>query len=291
MGIPVMKEDGERERSMRARAVLPWHGRQAMVLGNSVYAFDEETGLVGHGLSGSRAVKALIDLNPFLSELSRRTRDEFSGAMSTRSSPRNTLLRGSVVGSMLHIVLSGCVYEESTYGEDATVRFHGAGAVLGAAEIFNPDLRAPTTRCLNTTLTLAIPTMRMRGAIEHGGGGIAAAVGKVLADQLVIGERVYNRHSLPPEKRLAGLFVHLLDRCAVPCHTYGRMIEGPSQSHLAAALSVSRGTIENALKALRALDLVTTGYRQYKFPDERALARFGGVRTLSQTVTGSVEVQ
>ncbi|MFD4973138.1 Crp/Fnr family transcriptional regulator [Streptomyces sp. NPDC058424] len=260
-----------------------------MVLGNSVYAFDEETGRVGHGLSGSRAMRALIDLNPFLAELSPGTRQELAAMMSTRSSTRGAQLRGSV-SSVVHLVLSGCVYEESTYGEDTTVRIHGTGSVLGVAEIFNEDLHSPTARCLNNTLSLAIPAMRMRSIIEHNG-AIATALGKVLADQLVIGERIYNRHCLPPEGRLAGLFVHLLDRCAVPSATYGRMVEGPSQSDLAAALSVSRATIENALKTLRELNLVTTGYRQYRFPDERELALFGRVRTPSETVTGSAEVQ
>lgn len=264
-------------------------GLQPMVLGNSVYAFDEETGRVGHGLSGSRAMRALIDLNPFLAELSRGTRHELAAAMSTRQSFRNDQLRGSV-GSAVHIVLSGCVYEESSYGEDTTVRIHGSGSVLGVAEIFSPDLHAPTARCLNSTLTLTMPLARMRSIIEHNG-LIGIALGKVLADQLVTAERVYNRRSLQPEQRLAGLFVHLLDRCAVPCTRYGRMIEGPSQTDLADSLSVSRATIENALKVLRDHDLVTTGYRQYRFPDERELALFGKVRTLSQTVTGSAEVQ
>ncbi|MGY6026893.1 Crp/Fnr family transcriptional regulator [Streptomyces spinosirectus] len=270
--------------SGRRRRVL-----QPMVLGNSVYAFDEETGRVGHGLSGSRAMRALIDLNPFLAELTKATRHELAGGMVTRSNIRNAQLRGSV-GSMVHIVLSGCVYEESSYGEDTTVRIHGSGSVLGIAEIFNPDLHAPTARCLNNTLTLTLPLTRMRGIVEHSA-HVAAALGKVLADQLVTAERVYNRHSLAPEERLAGLFVHLLDRCAVPSTTYGRMIEGPSQTDLADALSVSRATVENALKILRDLNLITTGYRQYRFPDERELASFGKVRTLSQTVTGSTEVQ
>lgn len=262
---------------------------QPMVLGNSVYAFDEETGLVGHGLSGSRAVRALIDLHPFLAGLPPAARNEFTALMSTRSNPRNAQLRGSV-SSMVHIVLSGSVYEESSYGEDTTVRIHGTGSVLGVAEVFDHGLLAPTARCLNTTLTLAIPLARLRSVAESSG-VVAIALGKVLAEQLVIGERIYNRHNLPPEQRLAGLFVHLLDRCAVPCHTYGRMVEGPSQTDLAAALSVSRGTIENALKTLRTLRLVTTGYRQYRFPNERKLASFGRVKTLPQTVTGSAEVQ
>jgi CRP-like cAMP-binding protein len=260
-----------------------------MVLGNSVYAFDAETGRVGHGLSGSRAMQALIDLNPFLSELSPGARHEFAGSLSTRSSSRGSQLRGSV-GSTVHIVLSGCVYEESVYGEDATVRIHGAGAVLGVAEIFYEELHAPTARCLNTTLTLAVPLSRMRAFAEYNG-TLATALGKVLADQLVTGERVYNRRTLPPEQRLAGLFVHLLDRCAVPCASYGRMIEGPSQTDLADALGVSRATVENALKVLREAGLVTTGYRQYRFPDERKIAAFGRVRRPSQTVTGSTEVQ
>ncbi|MGW2710446.1 Crp/Fnr family transcriptional regulator [Streptomyces sp. NPDC001356] len=282
-------EQARRDRDAVARIPRPRkNSLQPMVLGNSVYTFDMETGRVGHGLSGSRALRGLIDLNPFLSELPRRVRHEFTSGLSTRSSGRNDQLRGSV-GSMVHIVLSGCVYEESSYGEDTTVRIHGAGAVLGAAEIFNPDLHAPTARCLNNTLTLAVPLSRMRSTVDHIP-MVAASLGKVLADQLIVAERVYNRRNLLPEERLAGLFVHLLNRCAVPCATYGRMIEGPSQGDLADALSVSRATVENALKVLRGLGLVSTGYRQYRFQDERELASFGKVRTPSQTVTGSAEV-
>ncbi|WP_181795809.1 Crp/Fnr family transcriptional regulator [Streptomyces sp. WELS2] len=270
----------------RRQAAGSW---QPMVLGNSVYAFDEETGLVGHGLSGSRAVRALIDLHPFLAGLPQSFRHDFTALMSTRSNPRSAQLRGSV-SSMVHVVLSGCVYEESSYGEDTTARIHGAGSVLGVAEVFDPDLLAPTARCLNSTLTLAIPLPRLR-AMAEGVAAVGVALGKALAEQLAIGERVYSRHSLSPEQRLAGLFVHLLDRCAVPCLTHGRMVEGPSQTDLAAALSVSRATIENALKVLREGGLVTTGYRQYRFPNERGLAEFGRVRMPSQTVTGSAEAQ
>ncbi|MFD6289917.1 Crp/Fnr family transcriptional regulator [Streptomyces sp. NPDC060205] len=263
-------------------------GLQPMVLGNSVYAFDEETGLVEHDLSGARAIQALIDLNPFLSQLSPRYRHEFMALLATRSSARDTQLRGAGA-STLHIVLSGCVYEESAYGEDTTVRIHGGGAVLGAAEVFNEDLHAPTAKCLNRTLSLALPIARMRALMEQNS-QLASALGRALTDQLVAGERVYNRRNLLPEERLAGLFVHLLDRCAVPCSRHGRMIEGLSQDNLAAALCVSRGTIENAVKVLRDLDLITTGYRQYRFPEERELARFGKVRTLPRTVTGSAEM-
>ncbi|MER7841909.1 Crp/Fnr family transcriptional regulator [Streptomyces sp. NPDC096040] len=260
-----------------------------MVLGNSVYTVDEETGLVGHGLSGSRAVRAQIDLNPFLAELGPQLRHAIAGMMTTRYSIRDVQLRGST-GAAVHIVLSGCVYEESAYGEDTTVRIHGTGAVLGVAEVFDDTLLPPTTRCLNNTLTLTMPLLRMR-ALAETNGPAAVALGKVLAEQVVMGERVYNRHALHPEIRLAGLFVHLLDTCAVPSSEYGRMVEGPSQTDLAAALSVSRATIENALRALRKEGLVTTGYRQYRFPDERALATFGKVRFPSPTVTGVAEAQ
>lgn len=264
-------------------------GMPTMVLGNSVYTVDEETGLVGHGLSGSRAVRAQIDLNPFLAELGPQLRHAIAGMMTTRYSIRDVQLRGST-GAAVHIVLSGCVYEESAYGEDTTVRIHGTGAVLGVAEVFDDTLLPPTTRCLNNTLTLTMPLLRMR-ALAETNGPAAVALGKVLAEQVVMGERVYNRHALHPEIRLAGLFVHLLDTCAVPSSEYGRMVEGPSQTDLAAALSVSRATIENALRALRKEGLVTTGYRQYRFPDERALATFGKVRFPSPTVTGVAEAQ
>ncbi|MEW2271043.1 helix-turn-helix domain-containing protein [Streptomyces sp. SID685] len=274
------------QEARRQRVMGSW---QPMVLGNSVYAFDEETGLVGHGLSGSRAVRALIDLHPFLAALSPNLRHDLTALMSTRSNLRGTQLRGSV-SSMIHIVLSGCVYEESNHGEDTTARIHGAGSILGAAEVFDPDLLSPTARCLNNTLTMAISLARLRSMAE-GLPLVGVALGKVLAERLVIGERVYSRHGLSPEQRLAGLFVHLLDRCAVPCLSYGRMLEGPSQTDLAAVLSVSRATVENALKALRDLELVTTGYRQYRFPDERELAAFGRVRTPAQTVTGSAGVR
>ncbi|MFC9498430.1 Crp/Fnr family transcriptional regulator [Streptomyces sp. NPDC056982] len=256
-----------------------------MVLGNSVYDFDEETGRVGHSRSGQRAFSALLSLNSFLSDLPRPVQADLVSSAVTRVFVRNQQLRGNP-GSAVHIVISGCVYEESSYGEDTTARIHGSGAVLGVSEIFDPGLHAPTSRCLGPTATLMIPMTRIRVMGENSG-ALATAFGKALTDQLVTAERVYNRRALQPEQRLAGLFVHLLDRCAVPCSIYGRKIEGPSQSDLAEALGVSRATVENSLKALRKEGLIDTGYRQYRFPDERELALFGKVRSLSQTVTGT----
>ncbi|MET7621780.1 Crp/Fnr family transcriptional regulator [Streptomyces sp. NPDC001450] len=255
--------------------------RRPMLIGTSLYERNEETGRVDYRVSGQRA---LLDHNPFLAKVPRAFLGDFVANTSARAYERKQQLRGTV-SSMVHIILSGCVAEESTYGEATSVRILGAGAVLGDAEVFNEQLNAPSTWCLNTTYTLAAPLERMRTMTEHNS-VIMMALGNSITERLAVGEQVYNRHMLPPEQRLAGLFVHLLHGCAVPNSRFGRMLEGPSQSDLAAALSISRATIETAMRILRDKELVVTGYRTYEFPSERRLAEMGKVRIPSQMVTG-----
>ncbi|KUM75883.1 Crp/Fnr family transcriptional regulator [Streptomyces griseorubiginosus] len=260
-----------------------------LLLGTSLYAHDEETGRVEYRSSGSRFLNSVLDHNAFMRKLPPSHRRELLVAASSRTYVRKDMIRGST-SSMVHIVLSGCVAEESTYGETTSVRILGTGAVLGDLEVFDDTRTTPTTRCLNATWTLSLPLERMRLYAESIP-DIALALGHCVAERLADTEKVYNRPGLRPEERLAGLFVHLLGTCAVPSERFGRMIEGPSQQDLADALAVSRATIEVAMRELRREKLVVTGYRTFEFPSERALAEMGKVRVPTQRVTGMASHQ
>ncbi|MGW6274680.1 Crp/Fnr family transcriptional regulator [Streptomyces sp. NPDC055060] len=258
--------------------------RHALLIGTSLYDFDEATGRVQYAAT-RRIMDAVLDHNAFIQRLPYAHRTELADTCQRRLYVRKENLRGSS-SAMVHIVLSGCVVEESSYGETSTVRILGAGAVLGDMEVFDDTLATPSTRCLNSTMTLALPLDRMRLIAEHNS-VIATALGATVAERLVTSERVYNRAALRPEERLAGLFTHLLHNCAVPCTRFGRMLEGPSQIDLADALNLSRATVEAALRLLRKENLVVTGYRTFRFPSEAALAEFGKVRIPAQRVTGA----
>ncbi|MFD3549809.1 Crp/Fnr family transcriptional regulator [Streptomyces sp. NPDC058655] len=254
-----------------------------MLIGSHVYAVHEQTGRARF-LPEHRSVAAMLQHNTFMRRLPESHVDEMVTLLQRRSYDRQDLLRGSN-GSMVHIVLSGCVAEETSYGDTTTVRILGAGAVLGDMEICDDTLIPPTTRCLHRTLTLTITMDRMRLMARHNA-VIAMAVAASVGDRIKETARVYNRPGLRPEERLAGLFVHLLRSCAVPCREFGRMIAGPTQSDLADALSVSTGTLDQALRVLRKQDLVVTGYRTFQFPSEAALADMGRVRVPTPRVTG-----
>ncbi|MEU4798782.1 Crp/Fnr family transcriptional regulator [Streptomyces sp. NPDC023327] len=256
--------------------------RRDLLIGSSLYQVDETTGRVQY--AATRSMEAVLEHNPFFQRLPNAHRAEFAAAFQRRIYERKAHLRGSG-SAMVHIVLSGCVAEESSYGETTTVRILGTGAVLGDLEVFDETLATPTTRCLNTTMTLALPMDRMRAMVEHNS-ILSATLGAGITDRLVTAERVYGRVGLRPEERLAGLFTHLLGVCAVPCPRFGRMLVGPSQVDLADALNFSRATVECALRLLRKENLVVTGYRTFSFPSEAALAQFGKVCIPVQRVTG-----
>ncbi|MCK8681391.1 MULTISPECIES: Crp/Fnr family transcriptional regulator [Streptomyces] len=255
-----------------------------ILIGSSLYAVHEQTGRARF-LPGHRALGAMLEYNSFLRRLPDSHVEELiTTTLQRRAYHRGQLLRGAH-GSMAHVVLSGCVAEETAQGGSATVRLLGAGALLGGAEVCDESLVPPTTRCLRRTDTLSLSLDRMRTLARHNP-VIALAVAASIGERLQDAERVYHRAGLRPEERLAGLFVHLLRTCAVPCREFGRMIEGPTQQDLADALAVSTGTLEGALRILRAEGIVVTGYRTFRFPSEAALAEKGKVRIPSPRVTG-----
>lgn len=255
----------------------------ALMLGTSLYRVNRVTGEVVHRLSGQRSLMSLIKHNAFLSTLPLAVREELVDSAQRKIFGRKDMLRGAS-NSTVHIVIGGCVAEQSTYGETSTVRILGAGAVLGDQEVLSDSI-TPTTVCLNATWTLALPLERMRMIAEYNP-HVALALGAALAERIATTERVYHRPGLRPEERLAGLFVHLLDSCATANRQFGRMLEGPSQGDLADALCVSKATIETAIRTLRERKLLVTGYRTYQFPSERALVEIGKVRIPAQRVTG-----
>ncbi|MFF9803333.1 Crp/Fnr family transcriptional regulator, partial [Streptomyces rochei] len=101
-----------------------------MLLGTSLYDLDETTGRVAYRPSGARFLNTVLDHNTFARMLASPQRRDLLHSCMPKLYARKDIIRGSV-SSMVHIILSGCVAEESTYGETTSVRILGAGAVLG----------------------------------------------------------------------------------------------------------------------------------------------------------------
>jgi CRP-like cAMP-binding protein len=137
-------------------------------------------------------------------------------------------------------------------------------------EVFDEKMATPTAVCLNDTRTISVSIDRMRLLAEVNP-ALMKAIGISVTDRSEATERIYHRHNLKSEQRLAGLLAHLVMHCAVSGKQFDFMVEGPSQGDLADALGLSIGSVESAMSALRARDIVITGYRTYEFPSLRPL--------------------
>ncbi|MET9847837.1 Crp/Fnr family transcriptional regulator [Streptomyces ossamyceticus] len=253
-----------------------WKKDEPIQIGSSFYNVDVATGRIDREETPSR-LGTVFERNPFLRKLPRETRQNFleetngsAGSAASRTYPRGHELRGPSIGTSVHIVLTGCVLERTQIGPSSTVRFLGAGAVVGCVEIFDDNTPPPMAKCLTKTWTLAVPLERMR-VLAEANPGLMKAIGGSVVDRMEATERIYNRHGMKPEQRLCGLLGHLLMHCAVPGREYDFMVEGPTQTDLADALSLSIGSVEGALTQLRKSKTVVTGYRSYEFPSVRRL--------------------
>lgn len=256
-----------------------WKRDEPIQIGSSFYNVDVATGRIDREETPSR-FGTVFERNPFLRKLPRETRqhflDETNGSAGSASSTgsrtysRGHELRGPNIGTSVHIVLTGCVLERTQIGPSSTVRFLGAGAVVGCVEVFDDNAPPPTAKCLTKTWTLAVPLDRMR-VLAEANSGLMKAIGSSIVDRMEATERIYNRHGMKPEQRLCGLLGHLLMHCAVPGRQYDFMVEGPTQTDLADALSLSVSSVEGAITQLRKSKIVVTGYRSYEFPSVRRL--------------------
>ncbi|MFV0130396.1 Crp/Fnr family transcriptional regulator [Streptomyces sp. HMX112] len=264
-----------------------WKPDEPIQIGSSFYTVDAVTGRLDRETYGRPVT--VLDRNPFLRKLPKDIQAVLRESMaSSRTYSRKHVLRGVGVGSMVHIVLRGCVAERTPFGNSATVRLMGAGAVLGDAEIFDERAPAPTATCLNNnTWTLAVPLDRMR-LLADASTPLLKALGSSVTNRMEAAERIYNRHALRPEQRLCGLLAHLLMHCAVPGKKYDFMVEGPSQADLADALSLSIGSVEAGLASLRQNNTVVTGYRTYEFPSVRRLLETSEINFPPGTLANSL---
>ncbi|MFG2618775.1 Crp/Fnr family transcriptional regulator [Streptomyces sp. NPDC048507] len=211
---------------------------------------------------------------PFFRSLSTELCQEIFQASRVRQYGRGARIRGMTVrgGDAVHIVLNdtGIVSEELVHHEASTLRFRHQGHVLGDLDLFAPS-RAPLAMALTTTVTMAVPMNVMRSMIgKHP--TLMRAVSVSITERLRTTERVYGMFARPAEQRLCGLFVELLDRTGFATED-GYRVQGPSQLDLAQALMLSRATVENALRSLRAKQVVKTSYRSYTFPDLKLLEK------------------
>ncbi|MGA5425170.1 Crp/Fnr family transcriptional regulator [Streptomyces lavendulocolor] len=187
----------------------------------------------------------------------------------------------------VRVRLRGCVAERTLIGSSPTMRILGAGAVLGCMKVFDRRIPPPTATCLTDTWTISVPLERMRTLAESNA-SLMKAVGVSVADRLEATERIYNRHGLKPVQRLAGLLAHLVMHCAVPAEEADFRVEGPAQSDLAEALSLSIGSVEAALKTLREDNTVLPGYRTYEFPSLRRLLETSAIQFPPESLAGAL---
>lgn len=266
-----------------------WKRNEPLQVGSSFYTIDIATGKIDRDKSPI-PLNAVFDRNPFLRELPQELRASFQEVVhgTSREYRRQTDLRGGTPGSTtMHIVLRGCVAERTRIGSSSTIRIHGAGAVLGCMEVFDERMPPPTATCLTDTWTMSVSLERMRTlALSHA--SLMRAIGISVTDRLEATERIYNRHGLKPVQRLAGLLAHLVMHCAVPADKADFRIEGPSQSDLAEALSLSIGSVEAALATLRFEDTVITGYRTYEFPSLRRLLATSAIQFPPESLAGAL---
>ncbi|MEU4949758.1 Crp/Fnr family transcriptional regulator [Streptomyces lavendulae] len=211
---------------------------------------------------------------PFFRSLSTELCQEIFQASRVRQYGRGARIRGMTFrgGDSVHIVLNdtGIVSEELVHHEASTLRFRHQGHVLGDLDVFASS-RAPLALAVTTTVTMAVPMNVMRSMVgKHP--TLMRAVSVAITERLRTGDRVYGMFARPAEQRLCGLFLELLDKSGFMTED-GYRVEGPSQQDLAQALMLSRATVENALRSLRAKRAVRTSYRSFTFPDLKLLEK------------------
>ncbi|MDG4859900.1 Crp/Fnr family transcriptional regulator, partial [Streptomyces sp. T-3] len=217
---------------------------------------------------------------PFFRSLSTALCTEVLSFSRPRTFERGELIRGMTVpgGDTVHVVIGGIVVEETVYHEVSAMRFRYEGHVLGDTEIF-ADPRAPLARAVSQVGTMAMSLDRMR-TLAGRRPALMKAIGMSMAERLRTNEKIYGLQSRTPEQRVCTLLLELAEASGYPFEE-GRRLDGPSQSDIAQALTLSRATIENVLRTLRQKKVVRTEYRAFVFPD---LARLRKLATTNAPV-------
>ncbi|MFB7825340.1 Crp/Fnr family transcriptional regulator [Streptomyces hydrogenans] len=210
---------------------------------------------------------------PFFRSLSTELCQEIYNSSRVRQYNRREQIRGMTLrnGDAVHVLLNnGIAAEELVHHEATTLRFRYQGHCLGDSEVFT-DSKPPLAIAVTKTVTMAVPLDVMRGLVRKHN-TLMRTVSTSMAERLRSNDRVYMMFARAPEQRLCELFIELIDKTGYPTRE-GTRVDGPSQNDLAQALMVSRATVENTLRSLRARQLVRTEYRAFVFPDVAALQK------------------
>ncbi|MEU7260585.1 Crp/Fnr family transcriptional regulator [Streptomyces rimosus] len=175
------------------------------------------------------------------------------------------------------IIFRGMIAEETRrdFG-DHSLRFFSGGDILGDTTLFYNDPSEVRTRFLTETHAAVFELGKLLLlASRHQ--EIMWVISRSLARKLHQADAVYGKHWQPAVQRVANLLWHLGCGRRYPEGEDDRIwsVEGPSQADLASALSLSRASVENALRELRQAHVVSTqhrGYRLCRLSDLRALA-------------------
>jgi CRP-like cAMP-binding protein len=231
------------------------------------------------GTKASRArfehlTRAFVEVSPLFQGLSTGVQQDIFDQGVSRIFPRGTKLRGITNSSAVHIILRGCVAERSPYADGAPLRFRGVGAVLGDTDIFHEDTIPATSECLDQTWTLSYPLERMR-VMADADTTLMKNLSTGIAIQMRSMAKLYASYRRPATQRVARLLEELCYSCGLRYHTNedGKeetvyyQVTGPTQHDIAEALTLSRASVENSMRDLRAAGTIHTSYRRILVTD------------------------
>lgn len=237
----------------------------------------EQTYLIGTKASRARfeqLTRAFVEASPLFQGLSTGMQQDIFDQGVSRIFTRGTKLRGITNSSAVHIILRGCVAERSPYVDGAPLRFRGVGAVLGDTDIFHEDTIPSPAECLDQTWTLSYPLERMR-IMADADTTLMKNLSTGIAIQMRSLAREYASYRKPATQRVARLLEELCYTCGVSYHTreideepkVTYQVTGPTQHDIAEALTLSRASVENSMRDLRAAGTIHTSYRRIVVTD------------------------
>ncbi len=230
-----------------------------------------------------RRVRRGVKEPVFLANLPRALRETVMEGVRESVYRKGSVLRlKGMRASEAHIVAHGCVAERVRTQRLSTLRFHQAGALVGEDDLIAPPMTEPksefdlalfstTVVCLTVTTAYSLSIARLRTLAE-----VEPIVYRALlasqARRVAEIENIYLNVRNPTLQRVACLLFHLAEWSHPAGGTVARLVVlGPTQSELAEALMLSRASVENALRELRAEGVLSTANRRYTVLRPRAL--------------------
>jgi CRP/FNR family transcriptional regulator, cyclic AMP receptor protein len=212
-------------------------------------------------LAGGREVPPTLRQQRFYAQLNEQTRQ-----ILLRNCVHRRLKAGPMTTSNVVVLLSGHVGEwvrdASADHDGVAVTLYGPGDIIGlTSAILDDEAPSPaTTASVLSTADLATISRKDFSDFANTIGGLFA-IQQELARRHRQALNEKSRMRLPTATRLCLFLVDLAQRFG-RSHPDGVELAVPlSQSLIADAIGASRTSVEKALSALRARDLVRTGYR------------------------------